>query len=320
MYLKRTIEPILRNISDTFPVLLVTGPRQVGKTTVLQHMAEEGRTYVTLDDPTVRELALENPGLFFQRYAPPILIDEIQYAPNLFTYIKMEVDKKRENGRFWITGSQMFRMMKNVGESLAGRVGIVSLFGFSQAELDGVTDSRPFKIDPAYFAERMKIHTPYTLKETYSRIFKGSMPAIHLQKDMKRDIFYSSYLQTYIERDVKDIKQISDDMEFLRFIGTVAARTGQELVYEDISKDLGISSVTAKQWMSILQTSGIVYLMQPYFNKTNQRIIKRPKIYFMDTGLCAYLTRWVNPETLEIGSMSGAFFETYVVTEILKSF
>ena len=320
MYLQRHIEAKVRNISETFPVLLLTGPRQVGKTTLLKHLAEPGRTYVTLDDPEARRLAVESPALFLQRYKPPVLIDEIQYAPGLFPYIKMDVDDDRVNGRFWITGSQVFRLMKNVGESLAGRVGIVSLLGLSQAELDGAPAGQPFKVDPDVFVERLRIHPAYTLSDAYSRIFRGSMPAMCFQKGIDRESFYSSYVQTYVERDVREIVNIGDALEFHRFLGSVAARTAQELNYDDISKDLGISSVTVKKWISVLVTSGLVYLMQPYFNNLHKRLIKRPKLYFTDTGLCAYLTRWTSPETLEAGAMSGAIFENHVVVEILKSF
>jgi len=246
MYLPRHIEPTIRNISATFPVLLITGPRQIGKTTLLSQLAEPERTYVSLDDPEARALAVESPGLFFQRYKPPVLIDEIQYAPGLFVYIKMEVDRNRVNGRFWMTGSQAFRLMQNVTESLAGRVGIVSLLGFSQSELDGVPDGRPFLVDPNALAERMKIHAPYTLSDVYRRIYKGSMPSVHFEEGIVREGFYSSYVKTYIDRDVRDILNIGDALEFFRFLGSVAARTSQELNYEDIAKDLGISGATVK--------------------------------------------------------------------------
>lgn len=319
MYINRAIESTVSAISASFPVLLVTGPRQVGKTTLLQRLAEPSRRYVTLDDPLVRELAVSDPALFLDRFQPPLLIDEIQYAPALLPYIKMRSDSEKKAGDFWLTGSQMFHLMKNVSESLAGRVGIVSLLGLSQSEIDGVPSS-PFVPSKPELESRLRRAKPRSLGETYDLIQRGSMPALHNPETAPEiELYYSSYLQTYLQRDIKDLTQVGDELAFVRFLRAVAARTGQVLQYTDLARDVGISAPTAKQWLSILIGSGIVVLIEPWYSNTLTRMIKAPKLYFLDTGLCAYLTRWTSSEALEAGAMAGAFFETFVVNEILKS-
>lgn len=320
MYIVRQIENTIKNINDTFPVLLVAGPRQVGKTTVLQQLSQENRTFVTLDDPMIRNLAINDPALFFQRYQPPLLIDEIQYAPQLFQYIKMYVDRDKRNGDFWLTGSQIFHLMQNVSESLAGRVGIVNLAGLSYAEINAVADGKPFVPENDMLLQKSKSFRPSTVKDIFKLIFKGSMPGLHVNSAVDRDVFFSSYVATYLQRDVRDLTKVGDELAFLRFLSAVAARTAQELNYADLAKDIGISQPTAKQWMSILMTSGVVFMIQPFYNNMLKRITKTPKIYFFDTGLAAYLTKWTTPETMEAGAMSGAFFETWVVGEIIKSY
>ena len=319
MYIPRAIEPALRRISDTFPVLLLTGPRQVGKTTVLRHLAEADRTYVTLDDPVVRSLAREEPALFLQRYPAPVLIDEIQYAPELLPYIKMQVDESQKNGGFWLTGSQMFHLMKNVSESLAGRVGVVKLLGLSANEIHQ-TPSEPFVTDPRYLLERAGKTKKMTLMEVYERIYRGSMPALYSRPEMDTELYYQSYLTTYLQRDIRDLTQVADELAFYNFLRAAAARTARPVVYEDLAKDAGISAPTAKRWLSLLVSSHIVALVQPYHNNVLKRTIKSPLMHFLDTGLCAYLLRWGSPETLEAGAMAGAFFESYVFSEIYKSY
>ncbi|WP_434511194.1 ATP-binding protein [Desulfitobacterium sp. AusDCA] len=319
MYIKRAMEKTVSDIQNSFPVLLITGPRQVGKTTMLKQLADKNRHYVTLDDPLLRELAVSDPALFLQRFETPIIIDEIQYAPQLLPYIKIEVDKNGRNGDFWLTGSQMFHLMKNASESLAGRVGIVNMLGLGNSELTGQI-AMPFTINPEDIMKKLKIAKPLKLNEVFERIYRGSMPALYANENISTDLFFSSYVQTYLQRDVKDLTQVGDEISFIRFLTCVAARTGQMLNYAEIAKDTGISPVTAKQWLSILISSGLVALVEPYFNNVLKRIIKSPKLYFLDTGLCAYLTRWTTPEALESGAMSGAFFETWVVSEIFKSY
>jgi predicted AAA+ superfamily ATPase len=319
MYIQRAIEPSIRSIAETFPVLLVTGPRQVGKTTLLKHIAEQGRTYVTLDDPLQRQLAVEEPELFLERFESPLIIDEIQYAPGLLPYIKMRVDRGEAKGAYWLTGSQMFHLMKNVSESLAGRVGILHLLGLSQAEIAG-RPSMPFLPTQDILSGKRKEAARATLPEVFQAINRGSMPALYASEP-RPDIeqYYSSYVQTYLQRDIKDLSQVGDELAFLRFLTAVAARTGQMLQYADLGRDVGVSAPTAKQWLSLLVTSGIVCLVEPWYSNTLKRMIKAPKLYFLDTGLCAYITRWTTPEALEAGAMSGAMFETFVVSEIIKS-
>lgn len=319
MYYSRIIETAIRKINDTFPVLIVTGPRQVGKTTLLTKMAEEGRKIVSLDNPTLRAFAKTEPELFIQRYAPPVMIDEIQYAPELFDFIKIYVDREKRCGDFWLTGSQTFRMMKHVTESLAGRAGIVQMQGLSNDEIRGISFP-PFTVDITELTERLAQTAPMTLTDIYGRIFKGSMPRLYENPDVDREQYYESYLETYISRDIKDLSQVADEMSFLNFMGAVAARTATNVNYEALAGEVGISAPTAKHWLSVLVSSGIVALVQPYSNNALKRVIKAPRMYFLDTGLCAHLTRWSSAETLEAGAMSGEFFETWVVSEIYKSY
>lgn len=319
MFIERAIEKQVESINDTFPVLLVTGPRQVGKTTLLKKMADENRKYVSLDNPTLRELARSEPELFLQRFSPPVLIDEVQYAPVLFDYIKAYVDEHKTCGDFWLTGSQAFHMMKNVTESLAGRVGIVRLLGLSNSEINGNVFSL-FEIEPKSLITRAKSCRKMNMPEIFERIYKGSMPRLYELPKTNRDEYYESYLETYIRRDIRDLTQVADELSFFRFVGIVAARTATNVNYETLAAETGISSPTAKQWLSILVSSGLVTLIEPYFNNALKRVIKAPRMYFLDTGLCAYLTRWNSAGALEAGAMSGAFFETWVVSEIYKNY
>lgn len=319
MYYERNIEPTIKSISQTFPVLIVTGPRQVGKTTLLSRMADENRKIVSLDNPTIRAFAKRDPELFLQRYAPPVLIDEIQYVPELFDYIKVYVDRVKQPGDFWLTGSQTFHMMKRVTESLAGRAGVVRMLGLSNSEIEG-NHFPPFIVDIPSLIKRMDVVVPMTLNEIYTRIFRGSMPRLYENEAVNPEQYYESYLETYISRDIKDLSQVGDESTFLTFMSVIAARTATNVNYETIAGEVGISSPTAKQWLSILVSSGLVALIQPYSNNALKRVIKAPRMYFLDTGLCAHLTRWSSPETLERGAMDGAFFETWVVSEIYKSY
>jgi hypothetical protein len=321
MYYSRSLEDILLEASEEFGVLLLTGPRQVGKTTLLQHVCKRGRTYITLDDPPIRSLANEDPKLFMSRFEPPVLIDEIQYAPGLLPYIKMAVDSANKKGLFWLTGSQQFLMMKGISETLAGRVAILNLLGFSACERRRSNiDATPFLADKDGLDQRLALARKPNLKRIYKDIWLGSFPALIAGAAKNRELYYSSYIQTYLQRDVRDLTQVGDEISFLKFIRACAARTGQLLNLTDISRDVDISIPTAKKWLSILQASFQIFLLQPYHSNVTKRLVKTPKMYFLDTGLCSYLTEWASPETLEAGAMNGAIFETYVFVEILKSY
>ncbi len=319
MYIRRAVEETVKKISATFPVLLVTGARQVGKTTLLTKLAEPGRSYVTLDDPGIRRMAKTDPALFLQRYTPPLIIDEIQYAPEILPYIKMIVDRSGEKGGFWLTGSQMFHMMKNVSESLAGRVGIVNLYGLSRAEIKRYP-SEPFTTDKERLLARIRTVPKSGLPEVFEQIWKGSMPALRGDNPPSHAGFYSAYIDTYLGRDIRDLTQVADEMAFFNFMTVAAARTAKPVRYEEMAAEVGVSAPTAKKWLSVLVSSGVAALVQPYHNNALKRVVKTPILHFLDTGICAHLLKWDNAEVLERGAASGAFFESYVFSEIYKSY
>ena len=319
-YINRNLEKVVAEVTKEYPVVLVTGPRQVGKTTMLLKMMEgTNRRYVTPDDLNERNLAKTDPELFLQMHKPPVLIDEVQYAPELFSYIKIHVDKTHAPGDFWLTGSQVFKLMKGVQESLAGRVAVLSLTSLSQTEIYGGTMS-PFTVDMDALSERAVGRAVADTITIFERIYKGSMPAIVSGANSNSQIFYSSYLSTYIERDVRELSDAIDSLKFLRFITAVAARCGQMLNVADIARDADINQTQAKNWMGILETLGIIFYLHPYSNNLLKRLVKTPKLYFYDTGLVCYLTKWSDAETLVNGAMNGAVLENYVVAEIMKTY
>ena len=316
MYIHRSLENRVKYMADHFPVILVSGARQVGKTTLLKKITEGKNAiqYVTLDHPRVRRLAKEDPELFLQQYSAPVIIDEIQYAPELLPFIKIKVDENRQNGMYYLTGSQMFHMMNNVSESLAGRVGILSMFSFSRVEIES-RESIPFL--PSKVKNTV---SDDNISDIFEKIIRGSMPQLVCDSKLLADDYYGSYIQTYIERDIRNLVNIKDEGKFTKFISCVAARTSQEVNLADIAKDVEIDRKTADSWLSLLVTSGLVYLLNPYSANTIKRIVKRPKLYFMDTGLACYLSLWNDPRVLENSAMAGAMFETYVVSEIIKQY
>lgn len=323
MYIKRHLENEILKASKYYPVVMVCGQRQVGKSTMLNHIREENRRYVSLDDMNARRLAETDPELFFETYGLPILIDEFQRVPSILLEIKKIVDEKSLNGEineglFWLTGSQKFKMMHNVSESLAGRIAVFDLAGLSTAEIEN-RPSKLFKPNLDDIKNRITTSKDKNIHDIFELIFNGSMPKI-ITTDIERDRYYSDYVNTYLERDIKELAQVGKLNEFYDFLVFMAARTAQELKYSEISNAIGISAPTAKAWVSILERSGVIYILHPYATNITKRLVKTPKMYFMDTGLAAYLCRWPNAETLENGAMDGAFFETYAVTEIVRSY
>lgn len=319
-YINRDLEEKIKSASKEYACILITGARQVGKSTVLKQLMDDNREEVLLDDIEERKLASKDPALFLQMHSLPILIDEVQYAPELFSYIKMAIDKGAAPGSFWLTGSQPFKLMELAQESLAGRIAIIHMPSLSQHEIYGNDETEPFSIDLEKLKKRSKISKPADLNEIYRRIWSGSLPGHISGKYTDRDLFYSSYLQTYIERDVKEIADIDDTMLFSDFIRSAACRAGQMLNVSDIAQDVGISNDTAKRWLKILEKSDIVFFLRPYSNNLLKRTIKTPKMYFFDTGLVAYLTRYSSPEVLANGAINGAILENYVVSEIIKTY
>lgn len=318
----RTLSRSIENVNRNFPVLLLTGPRQVGKTTLLEMCADNDMNYVSLDDLRVRKQAQEDPAYFIESRGTPLIIDEVQYAPDLFIYIKIAVDRGKKKGMYWLTGSQQFHLMQGITESLAGRVGIIDMLGLSQAEIDGQPyRAAPFMPTPEWIEKtRDAVKTPLSPGQIYGRIWQGSFPGVVGKSAKERDAFYDSYVRTYVQRDVRDFLNVSDITTFHTFLAAVAARTGQLLNYSDLSRDVGIDSKTAKSWLSAMEATGLVYLLRPYWRNVTKRLVtKAPKLYFLDTGLCSHLTRWPDPATLETGAMTGAILETYIFSEILKS-
>ena len=320
-YIARHMEQKILDLSKFFSALLITGPRQAGKTTMLKELAARegiGRGYVSLDDLNARDMAKNDPKLFLQLHKPPVIIDEVQYAPELFTYIKIHVDEHHMPGAFWLTGSQVYRLMRGVQESLAGRVALLHLSPLSQREITGMP-ARPFMVDFDVLLAESKTILPVSVSDMYERIWKGCMPGL-LSGQSERDIFYSSYISTYLERDVREISGAIDALKFNRFVTAVAARCSQLVNFTALAEDADIDIQTAKSWLNILETLGIVFLLHPYSNNVLKRTIRTPKLYFYDTGLVCYLTRWSSAEVAESGAMSGALLENFTVSELMKSY
>jgi len=319
MYYNRHADESIRKLSTMFGAVLVTGARQVGKTTLLQEVAKHAG-YVTLDDKFQLVNAVEQSGTFFKDNPPPVFVDEVQHAPNLFPQIKIILDKEKKKGQFYLSGSQQFKMMKNVSESLAGRLGILNLPGVSLREMYGVSFNKPFLPTDEYFESRQKEKTAVAYADIWNHIHRGCFPELCANPDFDWRMFYAAYVAAYIERDVRDLAQVGDEVKFTQFMTVTASCTGQLLNLASLARDVGISQPTAERWLSILVASNLVILLRPYHNNIIKRAVKTPKLYFLDTGLAAYLTRWNTPEVLKNGAMGGAFFETFVIGEIIKSY
>ena len=319
LFIKRHADEAIRKLSKMFGAVLVTGARQVGKTTLLQEVVKNAG-YVTLDDKIQLMNAVEQSGTFFKDNPPPVFVDEIQSAPNLFPQIKIILDKEKKKGLFYLSGSQQFEMMKNISESLAGRLGILNLPGLSLRELYGVSFREPFLPTDEYFEGRQKEKTDIPYADVWNIIHRGSYPELCANPDFDWQMFFAAYVRTYIERDVRALAQVGDEVKFMQFMTVAASRTGQLLNVASLARDVGVSQPTAERWLSILVASNLVILLTPYHNNITKRTVKTPKLYFLDTGLAAYLTRWNTPEVLKNGAMAGAFFETFVIGEIIKSY
>lgn len=320
-YLERTLERKFLHMSSFFKAVLVTGARQVGKTTMLKHLAgEQNRTYVSLDNTMARSLAQSDPVLFFQTYKPPIIIDEIQKAPELFEQIKIICDNTEERGLFWLTGSQQYKTMKNVRETLAGRIGILELYSLSKNEVEGLTFPNELDFSLPCLLTRQSITKRNDIMEVFEHIWRGGMPDALSADSEQRQEYFNSYIETYLMRDVAEEGGITDTVRFRKFLNACAALTAEQVNYKTLADAAEISQPTAKAWVRLIQGLGIIYLLPPYANNELKRLVKTPKLYFCDTGLCAYLSMWLTKETLMNGAASGHYFENYVVIELLKNF
>ena len=319
-YIQRSLERQFLKMSSAFKAVMVTGARQVGKSTMLKHLAQNtGRVYVSMDDADVRELANRDPKLFFQMYQPPLLIDEVQKAPALFEQIKILCDESDERGRFWLTGSQSKKLMKQAGDSLAGRIGILKMYSLSEKELEGRPNDIPEDYSLSSLIQRSRSHPENNILDVYTRIWEGGMPdMISMDAELRRE-YWNSYIDAYLMRDAVDDNGIQDTEGFRRLLRACAAFSGELVNYNDLGNAAGVSGATAKEWVKVLQTMGIIFLLEPYFNNELKRMIKTPKLYFCDTGLCAFLSSWTSRDTLMNGAASGHYLENYVAAEMLRN-
>lgn len=320
-YIERTLERKFLHMSSFFKAVLVTGARQVGKTTMLKHLAEgQSRTYVSMDNPMARTLAQTDPVLFFQTYKPPIIIDEVQKAPQLFEQIKIICDESEEKGLFWLTGSQQFNMMRNVRETLAGRIGILELYGLSKNEIEGIKFSDDLDFSLPCLLERQKQVKKNDIVDVFEHIWRGGMPQVVDADAEQRQEYYNSYVDTYLMRDVAEAGGITDTVRFGKFLTACAALTAEQINYKTLAEAAEISQPTAREWVRVLHGLGVIYLLQPFSNNQLKRLTKAPKLYFCDTGLCAWLSMWLTRDTLMTGAVSGHYFENYVVMELVKHY
>ena len=319
-YISRELERKFLKLNDFFKVVLVTGARQVGKTTMLKHLADNNRTYVTMDNAMARELAQSDPVMFFQTYKPPILIDEVQKAPELFEQIKVICDASEEKGLIWLTSSQQYTMMKNVRETLAGRIGILKLYSLSAREKAGLVFDTDLDFSLETLQTRQRKQPKNDVIQVFQHIWEGGMPQVQGVEDELRQEYFNSYIDTYLIRDVTEVGGITDAMKFRKFLVGCAALVSEQVNYRTLAESADISPNTAKEWLQILVGLDIIYLLEPYSNNALKRLSKTPKLYFCDTGLCAYLSMWLTPNTLRNGAASGHFYENYVVMELVKNY
>ena len=316
--IKRHIAPVVERRAKNSKAILLTGSRQVGKSTLFKHLFSDVNQ-VSFDDDLLLMQATEDVGLFLMNNPAPLMIDEVQKCPSIFNILKMVLDNTDEHGIYFLTGSQKLQLMEEISESLAGRVSIVELDGLSLRELNEIDFNRHFVPSKEYLEEREQKLKKYG-QDIWETIHRGSFPELYANPEREWIDYYQSYVKTYLERDVNKLIKASNHMTFVKFMTAVAARTGQIVNYATIADQVGVSEVTIKEWISILEKSGVVYILKPYTSSILNRAIKTPKLYFRDTGLCSYLTRWLTPGTLKNGAMAGAMFETFVINEILKSY
>ena len=320
-YIKRHLERKFLSVNSAFKAILLTGARQVGKSTMLKHLAKKyKRNYVSMDDTQNRELAQSDPKLFFQINKPPIIIDEVQKAPEIFDYIKIICDETDEKGLFWLTGSESRKLLKKAGDSLAGRICILQLFGFSQSEKLGISEDEDLDFSYNNLVDRQNKRPTNNIIDVFLNIWLGGLPEVQSLNEEQREAYFDSYIETYLMRDAVDDNGINDTVGFRKILRACSSFIGQLLNYNDLAVAAGVSSPTAKEWVKVLQKIGIIYLLEPFYSNELKRLVKTPKLYFCDTGLGSYLSRWLTPDTLMQGAASGAFFENYVVMELIKHF
>lgn len=320
-YIHRQLERKFLNMDNFFKAVLVTGARQVGKTTMLQHLGEsQNRNYVSLDNLAARDLAQRDPEVFFQRYPPPVIIDEVQYAPELFVQIKIMCDASEDTGQFWLTGSQQFALMKNIRETLAGRIGILEMYGLSQSEKYGILHENDLDFSMQGLIKRQALTPKNNIVDVFEHIWRGGLPQVQKADAEQRQTYFETYVDTYLMRDVAELGGVTDSLRFSRFLTACAALAGEQLNYKTLADASEISQPTAKEWTRLLQGMGIIFLLQPFMNNELKRLTKTPKLYFTDTGLCAHLSSWLTVVTLMDGAASGRYFENYVVAELVKQY
>ena len=320
-YIKRDLERKFLHISESFKAVMVVGARQVGKSTMLRHLAEgQNRTYVSMDDTQLRSLAQAEPRLFLQTYRPPILIDEVQKAPELFEEIKIICDSSDERGQFWLTGSQSKKLVKRAGDSLAGRLCVLKMYSLSAREKLGISTDEDLDFSLPSLLSRKRLFPSNNILTTFDNIWRGGLPDVQGKDEEQLGEYFNSYIETYFMRDAVDDYAITDTEGFRKFLRACAAFSGQLVNYNDLGLSADVSGVTAKEWVKVLQSMGIVFLLEPYSSNELKRLVKTPKLYFCDTGFCAYLSSWTTRDVLMNGAASGHYYENYVIAELLRHY